>query len=431
MQGISPWEFGLNVAYNPPTPTFAYIYTDRPIYRPGDTIYYKGIVRDANYGRYFLPGPKNVRVDLAPAFYFEENSLNESLNFSLNPDGTFDGSYVLPDDVPLGTYQFSMRDQNYDTARQFTVAEYRRPEFLVGVTPSQTEALRGEEVEVTVEASYFFGGPAADLTVNWSISEQSYFLNVPGPYYSYGDNANFFYRDFGPIPGGGGEAGNYLIGGEGKTDSNGRLVITLPADLLRDVEVGSRTVTVEANVQDLSNFPVSSRTSVTFHAANAYVGVKPADYVTSAGQETAVDLISVNWEGQTVGNQPVEVIFYERQWQRQRSADFGFYRTIWEPVDTEVARVQVTTNGQGRATASFTPEFGGSYIAMATVTDSTGRQQTSSTTCGQWTAAASSAGAATPANGVWSWWLTSKITSLATQRRSWCSPPLRGQYRHG
>ncbi|MCB8923281.1 MAG: Ig-like domain-containing protein [Ardenticatenaceae bacterium] len=378
LQGVSPWEFGLNVAYNPPTPTYAYLYTDRPIYRPGDTVYFKGIVRNADYGRYYLPGEKSVSVDLSPAFYREGESLNENFTFTLNPDGTFDGSYVLPEDIALGTYQFAMRDQNYDTTRQFTVAEYRRPEFLVGVTAAQPEALRGETVDVTVEASYFFGGPAADLTVNWSIYESGYFPNVPGPYYSYGDSANFYYIDYGPYYGGSAQ-GNYLLGGEGRTDANGRLTITLPADLLRDAEAGSRTVTVEANVQDISNFPVSAHTSVTFHAANAYVGVKPADYVTTAGRETAVDLNTVDWDGQALGNQSVEVIFYERQWQRQRSADAGFYRTIWEPVDTEVARAQVTTDAQGKANASFTPEFGGSYIAVATVTDNGGHQQTSST----------------------------------------------------
>ncbi len=378
LQGISPWEFGLDTAYNPNVPTFAYLYTDRPIYRPGDTVYFKGIVRDADYGRYTLPSARNLRLDFNPAFYMDGQSISDSFDVTIQPDGSFDGEYTLPADIPLGTYQFSLPGLDYETFRQFTVAEYRRPEFLVGLTAAQGEALRGEPVAVTLEASYFFGGPAADLTVSWNVYEDSFYLDVPGPYYSYGDNANYFYRDISPFDGGG-QWGNSLLGGEGKTDSDGRLVITLPADLLREIEAGSRKVTVEATVQDLSNFPVSSRTSVIFHAANTYVGVKPANYVTGAGQETAVDLTTVNWEGQSVGSQPVEVVFYERQWRSERSADLGFYRTIWEPVDTEVARTQVTTNSQGRATASFMPDFGGSYVATATVTDSTGRQQTSST----------------------------------------------------
>ncbi len=377
-EGVSTWDFGLTQGYRPAVATFAYLYTDRPIYRPGDTVYFKGIVRDADYGRYLPSTARSLRIEFNPYFYMEGPALNQSFEVLVQPDGSFDGEFVLGEDLPLGTYQIYLPGLDYDASRQFTVAEYRRPEFLVGLTPEKPEAVRGEVVQVTLEASYFFGGPAADLTVNWNVSESAYFPSFPGPYYGYGDGANFFYRDYGPFFFGGAPS-NYLVSGTGRTDANGRLVITLPADLLRNVEPGSRTVTIEANVQDLSNFPVGSRTTVTFHAANVYVGIKPAAYITRAGQGTAVDLNTINWSGQSVGNQPVEVVFYERQWRSQRTADYGFYRTIWEPVDTEVARMQVTTNAQGRATASFTPEFGGSYIAVATVTDNTGRQQVSST----------------------------------------------------
>ena len=57
---------------------------------------------------------------------------------------------------------------------------------------------------------------------------------------------------------------------------------------------------------------------------------------------------------------------------------FRSYRTQWEPVDTEISRAQVRTDGQGKANASFTPQNGGSYIAIATVTDSSGHSQSSS-----------------------------------------------------
>lgn len=375
---VTPWELGLtNIGYNPPTPTFAYLYTDRPIYRPGDTVHFKGIVRDSNYGRYALPTPTHVNVTLSPAFYFEGQSLSENFDFDLSPDGTFTGEYTLPENIALGTYQFSLDNQDYTTIRSFTVAEYRKPEFLVGLTPAKTDALRGEPVDVTLEASYFFGGPAAALTVTWSVYEDTYYLDIPGPYYSFGDNGSFFYEDQG-LFGGSGADGRYLIGGEAKTDENGRFTLTLPADLLKDADIGSRHVTVRADVMDLSNFPISSRASINFHAANTYVGVKPQTYVTQSGDETAVDLFTVDWDGKPVANQDVSVVFYQREWHSKRVSDYGFYRTLWEPTDTEIDRTQTRTDAQGKATVSFTPESGGSYIAVATVTDTTGHNQISS-----------------------------------------------------
>jgi uncharacterized protein YfaS (alpha-2-macroglobulin family) len=49
-QKVTPWEFGLNTAWNDEPARFAYLHTDRPIYRPGDTVYFRGIVRDTDYG---------------------------------------------------------------------------------------------------------------------------------------------------------------------------------------------------------------------------------------------------------------------------------------------------------------------------------------------------------------------------------------------
>jgi uncharacterized protein YfaS (alpha-2-macroglobulin family) len=263
------------------------------------------------------------------------------------------------------------------------VAEYRAPEFLVGLTPEQPEQLRGETVTVELNADYFFGGPATDLPVEWTAYEQAYQpLPVDGPFFSFGDNANFFYEDPGLFGGfgGGGTFGRYLIGGNGRTDGNGRLVIELPADLLQDAEAGSRVITIEANVLDLSEFAVTSRTRVVLHAAETYVGIAPDDFIGRANTESTVNLETIAWDGTAVPNQSVEVVFYRRDWVPERTQDYGMYYTRWEAVDTEVARTTVTTNGQGQASASFTPEEGGTYIAVATVTDDGGREQISSTT---------------------------------------------------
>ncbi|MEJ2748025.1 MAG: Ig-like domain-containing protein, partial [Anaerolineae bacterium] len=378
--GISPWDFGLNADTSAQQPTFAYIYTDRPIYRPGDTIYYKGIVRDAQYGRYNPPTAQELEVDINTANYFDEAGLSDSFTVTVDPDGTFSGEYVIPEDVALGTYQFILPGLNYEAYRQFTIAEYRTPEFLINMSASQPELLRGESTDVTLEATYFFGGPATDLNVNYTIYEESFRPAIDGPFYYFGDSGDFYYVDPGFFGGGSGSLGNYLMDGQGMTDENGRLTITLPADLLKDVQEGSRQVNIEATVSDLANFPVSARTGVIFHAANTDVGIVPTDYVATAGTTASVDLLTVDWDGQPQPNQNVEVVFYRRQWNAVRDVQYNLYYTRWDPVDTEIDRVQVTTNGQGKAQAEFVPPEGGTYLAVATVTDDNGRTMTSSTT---------------------------------------------------
>ena len=78
---------------------------------------------------------------------------------------------------------------------------------------------------------------------------------------------------------------------------------------------------VEAQVMDITNFPVTSNAAIIFHAADGYVGIRPAEFGPAAGTETDVDLLTVDWAGEAMGNQHVEVIFYQREWERTRSDD--------------------------------------------------------------------------------------------------------------
>lgn len=377
---LNLWNSGFN--YNPGAeePEFVYLYSDRPIYRPGDTVYFRGILRDANYGRYGLSGRASVPISVNSLSYYggEDPSFSQEFTLPVEDNGTFSGQFSLPDDVSLGSYQLyvSTGTSIANNYLNFTVAEYRKPQFQVNLTPSQPEILRGETVEVVVDANYFFGGAAADLGVSWTAYTTPY--NLPwdkSPYYSFSNDQNFFYYDdqFGDS-----FYGNYLTTGSGQTDGNGQFVISLPADLLADYE-NSRQINIEAAVTDLSGLPVSNRTSLVMHAAESYVGLNNDDYIAVAEAETTINLITVDWDGQPVANQEVEVVFYQREYQFERDARFGSYYNNWIPVDSEVERFTVTTDGEGLAQAGFIPPEGGTYRVVATVSDPAGRTQTSNT----------------------------------------------------
>ena len=369
------WSFGLANDWGTAPPTETYIFTDRPIYRPGDTLYFQGYVRNANNGRYSLPEAEPIEILINPNFFSGEDVNPLTLTTELDAFGGFTGSIEIPDGYPVGTYGIQIQNGAFNAYRQFTVAEYRAPEFLVTVLPDEPEALRGETVDVVIEASYFFGGPASDLRVAWNVTADNYILPYDGPFYSFIRQSAYFYDPFAP----GSFGGQWLMSGEGLTDEAGKLVVTLPSDLLEELEPGSRTVTVEATVFDVSEFPVVSRSPVVFHAAEQYVGVVAERSLVAAGEEATVDLLTTDWAAEPAGNIPVEVIFYRREWQAIRNNDFGQFFTRWEPIDTEVDRAAVTSDARGEAVASFVPPEGGSYYIEATLTDSGGRQQTSST----------------------------------------------------
>ncbi len=377
--GVSPWQYNLNYTSSLEAPELAYIYTDRPIYRPGDTVYFKGVLREADYGRYTLPARESVTVKVEYYSFFEAaQALGYEEDLTLDEFGAFDGQFTLPAGAELGTYRIYLDTPDYIdySSREFQVAEYRTPEFQVTVTPAQDEALRGETVDVVVEARYYFGAPAGNLPVSWTVYQQPYTLPWDGPYYQFTNNDDFYYYYDQTYVG---YYGDYLTAGEGRTDAQGRFTLTLPADLLKDVEAGSRLITIDAQVADLSEFPVAAQGTVVLHDGEVYVGIRGEDSMPVAGEEADVELITVNWAGEIVPNSEVEVVFYERTYELIRESRFGIYESSYEPIDTEVARTTVTTNEDGEAVATFTPEIGGTYRAVATVADSAGRPQSSNT----------------------------------------------------
>ena len=375
---VNPWQLGITSDVGPEQALYAYIYTDRPIYRPGDTVYFKGIVRDPNFGRYSLPDVAELEISVNPNFFLGEESFSDTFTVTLDEDGVFTGEFVLPEDLGLGNYSFNLTGDFWLSSRSFTVAEYRVPEFQVTVTPQQTEVLRGQPTQVVVNATYLFGGSADGLPVNWSIRQTEYMPSFDAyPGYAFGDTADFNYVEFNPITGVG-VGSDFLTDGNGETDASGNASIPLPAELLDEVEDGSRVVTVEAAVGGLGEFPVSGRAEVTFHAADVYTGLRAQGYIVDSGESTSIDVVTVDWTGAPAANQSVEVVFYQREWESERITDFGTRATRWTPVDTEVGRESVTTDADGEATVEFAPESGGTFLAVATVTDGGGREQMSS-----------------------------------------------------
>jgi uncharacterized protein YfaS (alpha-2-macroglobulin family) len=98
--GISPWNFDIP-AYYFPTGIKAYAYTDRPIYRPGDTVYFRLVVRQVYNGRYSLPD-----ISFYPLVLNDNNGVQvATFGMPLSGFATAHGEYRLPSSAQPGTYR--------------------------------------------------------------------------------------------------------------------------------------------------------------------------------------------------------------------------------------------------------------------------------------------------------------------------------------
>jgi uncharacterized protein YfaS (alpha-2-macroglobulin family) len=371
--GIDPYYFGVPVETMPQRYT-AYLYTDRPVYRPGQPVYFRGIMRETNELRYLPPGVDQVDVEIVN----DANDVVYSETLHVNEWGSFSGELALADDASLGNYRIiaQMPGQQRDLWRSpqvaFAVAEYRAPEFQVNLTPEAAEVVQNSTIAVTVDARYFFGGAVSGGTVAWSA--------ISTPYaFAYDGAGGYSFED---IDSDAGPSEMYynpreeIASGEGVLDDNGQFVIRLPAEL-QDAS-RSATFTIEATVSDESGLAVAGRADVIVHKGDVYVGVAPESYVASAGEETAVQFITVDWDSQPVAGQALQIDVVERRWSSVQEQD-EYGRTTWsyDVEDIPVTTGEVTTDEAGRARFTFVPPAGGSFRVRATVRDSQGSASSS------------------------------------------------------
>ena len=374
--GIEGWSFGMATNYYA-LPYRAYLYTDRPLYRPNQPVYFRGIVRGRDDVSYPISDLGQVWIQINDP---EGQIIYEDF-VELSEYGTFDGQFDLADDAALGYYELIVNlpnvEQWFDTGSRLTfgVAEYRLPEYQVNVTPDQSEVVQGDTVSVTVDSRYFFGGAVSNAYVEYSVISQPY-------YFSPDTNGNYSYIDYDADAGASefyGGGGGVETSGEGETDANGQLVIEVPASL--DDATQSMTFTLEATVTDESGQAVSGRTDIVVHKGLVYIGVQPENYVSTAGDETAFNLIAVDWDGLPVANQTVSVEVVERRWSSVQEQD-EFGRTTWtyEVEEIPVTDGEVVTNAQGEAMFTFTPPNGGIFKLKASTIDANGNDVISAST---------------------------------------------------
>jgi uncharacterized protein YfaS (alpha-2-macroglobulin family) len=385
--GIATFDFAnisdfRNIQFGRPYSGF--VYTERRIYRPGQTVYFKGIVRNDNDARYAIPAGEKFQVIIYDALYREV--FNEEL--TANDWGTFNGSFVLDEDAPLGNYQVQVNVPNpqseyYYSAgfNNFNVAEYRQPEFLVEAVTDQPEYKSGETIRVTVESEFFFGGPVTDAPVRWTLLSDPYFFDYQGEGFydfTYEDNSRTdpFSSGFG--------FGEVIADGTGVTDSSGRFTFEAPADL--SARLTSQTFIFDVAVTGLNNQEVATQVRTVVHKGDFYVGLRPENYVVQTGTPAEVEVLVVDPDSQPVANQEVELIFSEENWYSVQQLDPEASRVspedrfFWENLAENVAvfSTTVTTDQDGKAIASFTPDQGGNFKVHARAIDSEGRELFSS-----------------------------------------------------
>ncbi|MCK9265810.1 carboxypeptidase regulatory-like domain-containing protein [bacterium] len=211
---------------------YTYLYTDRPVYRPEQTVYFKGITREATNGSYEISKSKKKVISIQDP---QGNNIHKK-EVEVSPAGSFYGSFTLSEEPPLGSYTISCGE----SSSNFKVLEYRKPDYLIKITPDKSRYLPNETINVSINAQYYFGSPVKEAEVHYSVYEK------PSTSF-YDEHLEEYYYGWG--------YGTQVLAGKGITDDKGNLEIKIPLKNSYDAE---SVYTIEARVVDSSRREVKS-----------------------------------------------------------------------------------------------------------------------------------------------------------------------------
>ncbi len=371
--GIDPWSFSLSASQEPAA-LVGSLSTDRPLYRPGELVHVRGVLRLDNDGRYNLPKPgQQANLTISDP---ESNTIY-STTVALSAFGTFSTDMPLAAGAATGGYSLSASFADSPSPSNlygsFGVAEYRKPAFEVTVVPAREDVLQGERIEATVTAHYFTGGVLANAPVHWRLlAAPLYFSAEAAPGYQF-ENLDDAYASYRWFDNGAYASQDQVAEGEGTTDAQGKFSVSLPGELGTDGH--SRALSLDVEVTDVDGQIIAGQGALRLHAGAFYIGLRPDGYVAEVGKPQSVALLTLDPQGQPVGGRTLEVSVFTREWYsvREQGSDGRFYFTS-AFTDTLVQTLApATTDAQGRATVSFVPAKGGSYRLVATGKDDGGR----------------------------------------------------------
>ncbi len=369
-QGFKPFNFSIPTDYVL-QPFSTYLYTDRPIYQPGQDVFFKGILRELGEedSLYRLPAATEI-------VYEVRNSRSEVIlqaTAVVNEYGTFNGNFTLADDGRTGSYNIIARIGEQSATVSFEVEEYRPPEFFIELEASNLEVLTGEALSVTANAEFFFGGAVSEAPLRYKVISRPYIFDryEGNGFYSFSslDRINAWNR-LARVP----SLGELVDQGEGVTDEAGQFIIDVPTDLI-DEDI-SRHFTIEVSVEELNGRIIFERINIIVHQGQYYVGVQPETYVGEVEVPQDINLIVVDWDGNPISDAGIDVAFFDRTWRRViQENPVGSASPNFVVEENQIGATFSTTSGSdGRAVASVTPPEGGTFKVRAIVSDSDGGQ---------------------------------------------------------
>jgi alpha-2-macroglobulin len=351
-----------------------YSYTDRPVYRPGQKVYFRQILTRRVGGGDQEP-LKGVTVNVQVTNPKGEKIYEKKITSS--EFGTINGDFMLPAETPLGEYgvqayvEQTARNIAASGGNRFRVEEYKRPEFIVNVDAPDIAVKPGETVAAKINAKYYFGSPVPNATVKYTVRRSTWWANYrfPRPYewlYTYWGVGDY---NTGRRNVGGEGSGEIIKEGTVKTDAQGNAEVTFQTkrEEVNENDWWARysnpLYTIEAEVTDASRRTIEGQGQV--RVANqqyfAFLNAKQGYYL--SGDRVQIEIIT-----QDANDKP-----------QSASGKMVVYKLLPNDKEEKVFEEAIRTDEKGRAVWTWPTDNAGQFRIAWESTDDWGNKVVGST----------------------------------------------------
>lgn len=366
------WEFeygsaGVNYNYNPNYyRNLLMTFTDKHLYKAGQNVKFKGILRQLLAGKMTIPAVEYVKMEVY-------NSRSESIYANNLPGdeitayGSFGGEFALPANAPTGFYRIKFEGKMGGTIVEdsltFSVQEYKPAKFEVKVNLDQKRLIAGQPFSGSINGRYLFGTPMrrAENSTTWTL--RSTFFKPPGwEGFSFG-TSDSFYR-------------NTIYNKTSKLDDEG--IYRFNSDKLTYTGKNSVRLTVYGDIKDKDNNRIGSSRSITVHRGEFYIGMKTGSYFFKQNKPGKLILITPDPGGVLKKDTSLHLKIIREEWKSFQQKDAsGALRWEWKKQTHGILEEDLDLPS-GKFEKEYTFDTPGFYRAEVTGKDSLGNTVTTS-----------------------------------------------------
>ncbi len=290
-----------------------FLFTDRSIYRPAQTVYFKGIAVEKTKNHSEIIANEKISITLKDANY--QNV--KTLEFKTNEYGSFSGEFILPNTGLTGNYSLQITGNNIYVQHNISVEEYKRPKFYAEFNPIKESLKLNDSITVKGVATAYAGSKITDAKVVYRVKR-----NVQYPKWYYWYNPNSYSSEAQEIA-------------HGETTTNAKGEFEIPFFAQPDLSVSKKdnpvfTYEISADITDINGETRSTTTKVKIGYHTLTIAMEIADKLNKNNKENKIILSTNNLNGEFVATKGTLKIY------KAKASDFVKRERPWSAPDYQV-----------------------------------------------------------------------------------------------